>query len=63
MGCPVKSDDFGGAFLPLVGKLFCVTENISRNGKHSLLSPEQVLFRGLKNGSNIPPRFHLFAGQ
>ena len=28
-----------------------------------MLSPEQVLFRGLKNGSNIPPRFHLFAGQ
>ena len=39
-GCPVKSDDFGGTFLPLAGKLFCVTENISRNGKHSLLSPE-----------------------
>ena len=62
-GCPVKSDDFGGASPPLAGKLFCVTENISRNGKHSLLSPEQVLFRGLKNGSNITPRFPLFVGQ
>ena len=40
MGCPVKNDDFGGAFHPLAGKLFCVTENISRNGKHNLPSPE-----------------------
>ena len=46
MGCPVKSDDFGGAFLPLAGKLFCVTENISRNGKHNLLSPEHFLCSG-----------------
>ena len=63
MGCPVKSDDFGGAFLPLAGKLFCVTENISRNGKHNLPSPEHIMFWGLKNGSNITPRFPLFVGQ
>ena len=40
MGCPVKNDDFGGVFHPLAGKLFSVTKSISRNGKHSLLSPE-----------------------
>lgn len=39
-GCPVKNDDFGGVFNPLAGKLFSVTKPISRNGKHSLLSPE-----------------------
>ena len=37
---PVKNDDFGGVFHPLAGKLFSVTKSISRNGKHSLLSPE-----------------------
>ena len=39
-GCLVKNDDFGGVFHPLAGKLFSVTKSISRNGKHSLLSPE-----------------------
>lgn len=29
--CPVKSDDFGGVFVPLAGKLFSVTKSISRN--------------------------------
>ena len=29
-GCPVKSDDFGGVFNPLAGKLFSVTKSISR---------------------------------
>ena len=60
---PVKNDDFGGVFHPLAGKLFSVTKSISRNGKHSLLSPEHIMFRGLKNGSNNTPRSHLFAGQ
>ena len=32
-----KSADFGGAFIPLAGKLFSVTEIVSGNGKHSLL--------------------------
>ena len=36
-GRPVKNDDFGGVFNPLAGKRFCVTENISSNGKHNLL--------------------------
>ena len=63
MGCPVKNDDFGGVFHPLAGKLFSVTKSISRNGKHSLLSPEHIMFRGLKNGSNITSRSRLFAGQ
>ena len=62
-GCPVKNDDFGGVFNPLAGKLFSVTKFISRNGKHSLLSPEHIMFRGLKNGSNITSRSRLFAGQ
>ena len=39
-GVPGKNDDFGGVFNPLAGKLFSVTKSISRNGKHSLLSPE-----------------------
>ena len=60
---PVKNDDFGGVSHPLAGKRFCVTENISRNGKHSLLSPEHTMFRDSKNGSNITPRSRLFAGQ
>lgn len=60
---PVKNDDFGGVFHPLAGKRFCVTENISRNGKHSLLSPEHTMFRDSKNGSNITSRSRLFAGQ
>lgn len=63
MGCPVKNDDFGGVFHPLAGKLFSVTKSISRNGKHSLPSPETYMFRGLKNGSNITSRSRLFAGQ
>ena len=63
MGCPVKNDDFGGVSHPLAGKLFSVTKSISRNGKHSLLSPEHIMFRGLKNGSNITSRSRLFAGQ
>lgn len=32
-----QSADFGGAFIPLAGKLFSVTEIVSGNGKHSLL--------------------------
>lgn len=60
---PVKNDDFGGVFLPPCGQAVFVTENISRNGKHSLLSPEHIMFRGLKNGSNITSRSRLFAGQ
>lgn len=63
MGCPVKSDDFGGVFHPLAGKLFSVTKSISRNGKHSLPSPETYNVPGTQNGSNITSRFRLFAGQ
>ena len=47
---PVKNDDFGGVSPPLEGKRFCVTENISRNGKHSLLCPEHTMFRDSKTG-------------
>lgn len=64
MGCPVKNDDFGGVFTPpLAGKLFCVTENISRNGKHNLPGSKHIMFLTPKNGSNIPFRSRLFAGQ
>lgn len=49
-GVPGKNDDFGGVFLPFAGELFCVTENISSNGKHNLLSPEHTMFRGSKTG-------------
>ena len=50
---PVKSDDFGGAFFPLAGKLFCVTENISGNAKHSLLCPEHKMFLGHEGQSAV----------
>ena len=63
MGCPVKNDDFGGVFLPLAGKLFSVTKSISRNGKHSLPSPETYNVSDPQNGSNITSRSHLFTGQ
>ena len=63
MGCPVKNDDFGGVFVPLAGKLFCVTENISRNGKHSLPGAKHIMFLTPKNGSNITSRSRLFTGQ
>ena len=55
MGCPVKSDDFGGAFLPLAGKLFCVTENISRNGKHNLPGSKHIMFLTPKTGRTSRP--------
>lgn len=42
---------------------FGEAERIVRNGKHSLLSPEHIMLRGLKNGSNITSRSRLFAGQ
>ena len=68
MGCPVKNDDFGGAFHPLAGKLFSVTKSISRNlfrvtENTACRVPKHIMFRGLKNGSNITSRSRLFAGQ
>lgn len=62
-GGPGKKRRLRRSFPPPCGQAVFVTENISRNGKHSLLSPEHIMFRGLKNGSNITPRSHLFAGQ
>ena len=62
-GCPVKKRRLRRSFPPPCGQAVFVTENISRNGKHSLLSPEHIMFRGLKNGSNITSRSRLFAGQ
>ena len=63
MGCPVKNDDFGGVPPPLrascflLRNLFRVTENTA------CWVPKHIMFRGLKNGSNITSRSRLFAGQ
>ena len=62
-GGPGKKRRLRRSFPPPCGQAVFVTENISRNGKHSLLSPEHIMFRGLKNGSNITSRSRLFAGQ
>lgn len=58
-GCPVKNDDFGGVFNPLAGKLFSVTKFISRNGKHSLLSPETYHVPGTQKRVEYPVPFPL----
>lgn len=56
---PVKNDDFGGVFHPLAGKLFSVTKSISRNGKHSLLSPETYNVPGTQKRVEYPVPFPL----
>ena len=60
---PGKKRRLRRSFPSPCGKRFCVTENISRNGKHSLLSPEHTMFRDSKTGRISRPVPRLFAGQ
>ncbi len=63
MGCPVKNDDFGGVFHPLAGKLFSLPRIFRVTENTACRVPKHIMFRGLKNGSNITSRSRLFAGQ